>query len=304
MQSVVFTDFDAFEESVRGGDMSLMIEHPVRPRWSIESMRLSDTHLQHGQPGSGIIATGQFRPDEQLLYLPLTDTCEWSANGTPVGKDSLVVVEPGCEFCITSRCEHEWCAFSFPAQPPSPASKNAACWVSRPDRALFSRFRDVAQQALLAARASSDFENSPAASHAKAELLQTSRAVVAQRATARPGPHAGRPPVDRKRIIDRCLRIFDEREGEAIHMTELASAGQVSPRTLRRVFTEYFGVGPLRYLQTRQMALIHKTLKNAEPDATTVTEVVFNQGVWELSRFAGRYRQWYGELPSETLRGS
>ena len=37
-----------------------------------------------------------------------------------------------------------------------------------------------------------------------------------------------------------------------------------------------------------------------EPDAT-VAAVLSGRGIWEFGRFAGRYRQHFGELPSETL---
>ncbi|MGB5636772.1 MAG: helix-turn-helix domain-containing protein [Waterburya sp.] len=82
----------------------------------------------------------------------------------------------------------------------------------------------------------------------------------------------------------------------------MAAAAQVSERTLRTAFNEYFGVGPIRYLQLRQLNQVHHALGAADPEAVSVSDVLFRNGVWELSRFASRYRRLFGELPSETLR--
>ncbi len=85
---------------------------------------------------------------------------------------------------------------------------------------------------------------------------------------------------------------------------ELAAAAAVSERTPRTAFNEYFGVGPVRYLQLRQLHQIHRVLRAANPEAVSIGEVLVGHGVWEFSRFSARYRQLFGELPSETLHTS
>jgi AraC family ethanolamine operon transcriptional activator len=76
----------------------------------------------------------------------------------------------------------------------------------------------------------------------------------------------------------------------------------VSERTLQNVFREYYGLGPVRYLQLRQLHRIRHALRAADPEAVSVTDVVVRHGEWQFGRFASRYRQLFGELPSETLR--
>lgn len=85
-------------------------------------------------------------------------------------------------------------------------------------------------------------------------------------------------------------------------MPGLAAAADVSERTLRAAFQEYFGMGPARFLKLRALNLIRKTLKNADPSVTTVTGAAARFGVWELGRLAHEYQLLFGELPSETLR--
>ena len=82
---------------------------------------------------------------------------------------------------------------------------------------------------------------------------------------------------------------------------ELAAYAEVPERTLRTTFNEYYGVGPVRYLQLKQIHQVHCELRAADPEELSVTGVLMRHGQWEFGRFAARYHQLYGELPSETL---
>jgi AraC family ethanolamine operon transcriptional activator len=96
--------------------------------------------------------------------------------------------------------------------------------------------------------------------------------------------------------------LLEQRVGQSVHVDELAVAASVSERTLRTAFNEYFRVGPIRYLQLRQLHQIYRALRVADPEAVSVTDVLLQYGVWELGRFACRYHQLFGERPSDTLR--
>ena len=62
------------------------------------------------------------------------------------------------------------------------------------------------------------------------------------------------------------------------------------------------GVGALRYLQLRQLHQVYRTLRSADPETESVSNVLCRHGVWEWGRFARRYRLTFGELPSQTLQ--
>lgn len=78
----------------------------------------------------------------------------------------------------------------------------------------------------------------------------------------------------------------------------------VSLRTLQRAFHETLGMGPARYLAVRRLTRARAALLAADPRETSVTAIALAHGFWHLSRFAGYYRQMFGERPSETLRRS
>ena len=96
--------------------------------------------------------------------------------------------------------------------------------------------------------------------------------------------------------------MLDQREGQHVEVGELAAASDVSERTLRNAFKDYFGVSPARYLRLRQLHQAYSALRAADPDEAMVSKILAQHGVWEFGRFAERYRRHFGELPSQTLR--
>ena len=120
----------------------------------------------------------------------------------------------------------------------------------------------------------------------------------------RPAATGGRKILPRQEIIDRAVAVAEAESVDPPSVRKLADAAGVSERSLRNVFSEYMGMGPVRYLQLRQFRKIHRELAAAGPDETTVTDVLVANGVWQWGRFAARYRQVFGEMPSETLRKS
>ena len=99
------------------------------------------------------------------------------------------------------------------------------------------------------------------------------------------------------------MDCVDQHDCERLTVSDLATAAGVSERTLCTAFQEYFGAGPVGYLKRRTLNLVRKTLQDADPSVTTVTQVAAQFGVWELGRFAQDFRLLFGELPSATLRG-
>ncbi|MFG0296727.1 MAG: helix-turn-helix domain-containing protein, partial [Maioricimonas sp. JB045] len=78
----------------------------------------------------------------------------------------------------------------------------------------------------------------------------------------------------------------------------------VTDRTMRTVFVDSVGLTPKQYLQYRTLNLVHRALRAADPEETSVSTVLLDHGEWDFGRFARRYRQAFGELPSQTLRRS
>jgi AraC family transcriptional regulator, ethanolamine operon transcriptional activator len=94
--------------------------------------------------------------------------------------------------------------------------------------------------------------------------------------------------------------VFDD----ARTVAEMALESGVPERTLRTAFHRCYGLAPIEYLRVVRLHSAQQLLLSSCPDQTTVTQVAFELGFWDLGRFAGAYRKLFGELPSVTLRKS
>lgn len=307
-----FDDFDAFSSSVRDVDSVMMLQNATTRSWVISHVDLPRVHVQAGQLGSGNIVEGQSWPNGYLVYLPLTPACEYSANGSPIPDSGFTILEPGCEFCISTKCAHDWCSIFIPAALIDPGGdpdrlssgrEHSMCRVACPDPGITEQFRQAVNGIMRTAARCPGFESTLAASRAETELLTIGAAVV-RGPQAREADLDGRPKLSRQGIIARARELLEERVDEAVAVTELAAAAGVSERTLRTAFREYFGVGPVRYLQIRLLHQVYRDLLVCDPEETTVLRVLLRHGVRNMGRFASRYRRLFGELPSQTLGGS
>ena len=87
-----------------------------------------------------------------------------------------------------------------------------------------------------------------------------------------------------------------------LSLEDLARKNGVPERSLRTAFQKCYGLAPLEYLRIIRLHQARQLLRASCPDETTVTQIAHGLGFWDLGRFAGTYRQLFGELPSETLR--
>jgi AraC family ethanolamine operon transcriptional activator len=286
----------------------MTLQNAARHVWDIEAADLPGTRVQLGRLGSGNIVEGQSLADTYLIYLPLSDTCEYVLNGMVIEKNAFAILEPGSEFCLSTKLEHDWCSIFIPADELDcslgsderrTASGQMVCRTTRPNPLLADRFRASVLEILTAASSRPGFEHSLAAELASAHLMELGSTIIGCE-QEREIHHAGRPKLSRTEIIRRAEDVLEERDH--VSVSELATAAQVPERTLRKAFNEFFGVSPTRYLQLRNLHTIYSALRVAEPDETSVSQVFIAHGEWEFGRVAGRYRQLFGELPSETLK--
>ncbi|QDT68768.1 transcriptional regulator EutR [Planctomycetes bacterium MalM25] len=310
MQTHEYRDFDAFADSVQGVDCQMMQDKPTKRIWSITDIDLGDTKVQHGQLGSANIVEGETAADAYLLYMPLTATCEYKFNGVPVKKNDLAILEPNSEFRFSTIVEHDFCMAVVSAshfadmEECSCDAKRSTVRVARGNLQSARKLCQIVHQILSSAASCPQFESKVAAKHASAALVRVASKVVAHELQQEAVPQLGRARLPRSEIIERSMALLEDVNAEPVHVRELATAAGVSERSLRRSFQEYFGVGPIHYLQLRRLHLINRVLREADPDANSVTEILAQHGEWQFGRFATRYRQLFGELPSETLRAT
>ena len=108
--------------------------------------------------------------------------------------------------------------------------------------------------------------------------------------------------VPRQLLVARVMAFLRDNISEPISVAELSRMAGVSERTLRAAFHDVLGLSPKQYAISGRLRAVRAALSAADPETTTVTDVAMAYGFFELGRFAGRYRDAFGEVPSRTLR--
>ena len=128
-----------------------------------------------------------------------------------------------------------------------------------------------------------------------------SHEVVTQEQPARPTGER-HPSVQRRQLVWRAVALLRQHPSDPVTIADLSRVAGVSDRTLRAAFHDVVGLSPKQYAISQRLRAAHEALLAADPKVTTVTDVATAYGFFELGRFAGRYRQAFGEVPSRTLR--
>ena len=83
---------------------------------------------------------------------------------------------------------------------------------------------------------------------------------------------------------------------------ELCLASNLSERRLRKAYNDEFDVSPTKFFRAWALQEARRRLTDCWQSECTVSAVAADLGFSHLGRFAGYYRQTFGESPSETLR--
>jgi AraC-like DNA-binding protein len=100
-----------------------------------------------------------------------------------------------------------------------------------------------------------------------------------------------------------ALEWLKLRLDKPIPLDDLAAAAGVRPRTLEAQFRLHLGTTPMGWVRKTRLARTRQQLL-ASGEEANVTDIALANGFTELGRFSARYRQAFGELPSETLKAS
>lgn len=103
--------------------------------------------------------------------------------------------------------------------------------------------------------------------------------------------------------VQKAEEWIDANLANAISVEDIAAAIGASPRALQTAFRRVRGYSPTNAVFRRRLERSRAALVAAGPN-DTVTKIATDQGFFELGRFAVRYREEFGEKPSETLARS
>lgn len=128
--------------------------------------------------------------------------------------------------------------------------------------------------------------------------------VVYQLISAWPMVTRSRTPTDTpsSRALRLAMDYMDANLSRSMTMAEIAGAAGVSIRTLQSTFKRAFHVSPMTYLIACRLDRVREAL--GRPDGRTIREIATQWGFVHMSDFSRRYRQRFGQLPSDTKQTS
>lgn len=307
---LIFDDFDAWSDAIRGADLGLVCDGVEVRSWRLATRGLGRVVVQTAFEGGGNLCVGANTWGGPILFMPLTHGGHHVVNCRPLGTDSLLLIPPGADFRIqVRRRAHEWCSLALPSDFPLPGDSPLGSTRGGCDLTAASRLVNVAPPRLdrlrrlvvdTALAPALDGPQTPAHDAAATALLEAAADCLGP-LTPEPAP-LGRPRINRCTIVRHAVGLLKESRVPRPSVVEIARHCGVNERTLGRAFHDTFGVSPLTYSRLWLLHRVRRKLRDAHPDEATVAAILTAHGIWDFGRFAALYRRQFGEAPADTLR--
>lgn len=305
MSRLICADFDEFEAALYGVEGRYLLRSRQQRDWRLRVVELDGVALMFGREGAGTVYSGVGLPGFFNIFLPLSRHECTVLGGKRFDRRLIGWMVPEAMFHIDASQPASWMTVAM-------SCELVLRWAQQHedefDLSILSRnLVCVAQQDLapliwLALRllridhcAPQDLHVPAAERAAQAELM----ALVFRNLL--PVTLAPRHHVGHQQILRRALELLEVTPDAPLHMSDLCQACSTSERTLRNLFTRYLGMSPHRYLMQHRLHAIRRAILHAQANET-LTEICARFGVWDFGRFAGLYRLYFGELPSQSLR--
>ncbi|HKE94750.1 MAG TPA: helix-turn-helix domain-containing protein [Povalibacter sp.] len=306
---MTFTDFDQFADAIGGVRGRFIPTGASRAEWWLDARRLGQLRLQRLQIGAPAAYAGDGEDGYMTIAIPTSAAPGISINGLVMAENSFILNRHAHPLTYSARTPTSWLVLTMPTAGGAYSHELARVASGKPWRVRFEADDAALRRVSLLVRCLASDEEAisvadPNAAAVAEEDLLAAAAELLRKSTCATSSPIGRPRISRERLIARCLEFLRENASKPVLVTDMCNAAQISERTLRNIFIEYFGVGPARFLKAHQLHEIRRRLLAAEGPCETITSIATHLGVWDFSLFARNYRAMYGESPSETLRSA
>lgn len=306
-----FGDPDEMAAAVRRADVEYVpLANPSPAEASLLRVQLEGgALLQLGRMGFAHITRARFHDGSWQVVVPVGDAPR-SWNGQAVDRSCAMVYGPGTEFQGTGQGSGGWAALSVPAGRLEQAVASLAgmelrrfpesCRLARMDGPTQARLSSLLERVI---RVAAEDPGALSGAEARRSLGESLLGIAVQAFGGLPERPAERERtmLSHSRIVAIAEEFMRSRLALPLYVADLCLATGVSERTLRSAFHNVYGIGPNRFLKLRRLIQVRRALQRASPD-TLVSEVATRHGFWDLGRFAGDYRNLFGESPSRTAR--
>lgn len=311
MTRIIFRDFDEFADAINGVNGRFIPTTRSLSDWWVQVESIGRLPIQQLQAGCGTTFAGDGADRALTVGIPTSISQQIRVDGEGLESNSLILIKQRQPFMVSSRLPTRWAGITLPLDHPSLDPALLQCLITQADqrggphvqatlpevvatRALITR--------LLSASDSVELVNAAAIRFAEDDIMTTVSRLLESCSRYQGVSKQRRPRFPRERVVAKALAFIEEHEGQPLFMSDLCAATDVRERTLRNIFSEYFGIGPMRLLKVRQLREIRAALTSAEHGEQKIASIAARFGVWDHSAFARHYKALFDETPSMTLR--
>jgi AraC family ethanolamine operon transcriptional activator len=254
-----------------------------------------------GQYNLALLAQGDLSPEWVSVGIFLHGQGVWRVQGQALRNGDLVVYAPGRDMCISLPPQAQWVGVQMPPHKLQALGLHMAPGVSALH--LPGKLPPQAQQQLvelssvLGPNRQHDLD-AALVDQAHEQLQHILWSELARR-WRQPSSSAALSLQTRERLLQSVDQWAQDNSTTPLRIDSLCEALEVPIWQLERAFLQTYGMAPQRLITLRRLAKARRAL---QLQTGSVTEVAMGHGFWHLGRFAGLYKNYYGESPSETVR--
>ena len=280
MTRIAYWDFDEFAEAINGVSGRFVPTARAETEWWVRNAPVAGVSVQQLQIGAAATFVGDGKENSITLGLPATAQQHIRIDGELIEDNSFVLCRAGQLFTAATAHATQWTGIHVPLDHASLApefhdSLQAAALHgthSKSDLTQVASARQLTSR-LFADDGTVDFSE-PTAVHAMEQEITATVSHLLEASSETEPVRGGRPRFSRDSIVARALELIEESDDQPVLLRDLCLATQVSERTLRNIFQEYFGVGPMRMLKVTQLSEIRSALVAADAGETTIAGIV------------------------------
>lgn len=301
MIHLTFTEYEAFTDAIREASMTMRMSCREESKWTLQYATVGSIRVQQGYEGGGSIAEGVTGSDGWTFY---HQARPGHTNGQLTTRDEVFLAPPEREFCLVCHPAHAWLTVTIQTSLLFESAQELECASSarpqllKPPPPVTRRFTSLVHRFFSTAESRPQLLGSPVA----LDSFQTELLLAAKNLFMRSHLDARGHFVRWHEQTKAAVELAMSHPNYSLSIPELARQNGVPERTLRTAFQRCYGLSPVEYIRCYRLHQARQLLLRSCPDETTVTRIAFRLGFWDLGRFAGAYRQLFGERPSETLR--
>jgi AraC-like DNA-binding protein len=304
VRTMTFADSDEAAAAYHGVDMELSVLSRATSEWRVLEVETGDTLFACAEIAAAVSASCAIEKDVMTFAIGVGENDRWTVNGHGVDSRSIAFFPEGAEVVTCTAAPIDWLSIQL--------SRDS---LARSFETFTRRSFAAADGISIFAPAEvdntvlrSEFINAARTARAVPQFLRDPevRAGLEKSLLETLFRSLGYPAVSEhlnyRSLATRARDYLKAHSSRPVYQADLCAELGIADRSLRRLFVEYFGVSPGRYLRLRRLNQARRALRSAEHPATNVTEVGMRYGFFDLGRFAADYRDLFGELPSSTLR--